>query len=125
MVLFQFEQSIITDNLPVDVIKALHHHTYLLDVQLNEYDLINQITSNFNVVSMQSNNDCAYIDVYERLTASYTVLQAEDKLVHLIEKLDLLAITEPQIICISWQMDRNYIVDFRINELLKVGHKVV
>ena len=125
MVLFQFEQSIITDNLPVDVIKVLHHNTYLLDVQLNEYDLINQITSNFNVVSMQSNNDCAYIDVYERLTASYTVLQAEDKLVHLIEKLDLLAITEPQIICISWQMDRNYIVDFRINELLKVGHKVV
>lgn len=125
MVLFQFEQSIVTDNLPVDVIKVLHHNTYLLDVQLNEYELINQITSNFDVVSMQSNNDCAYIDVYERLTTSYTVLQAEDKLVHLIEKLDLLAFTEPQIICISWQMDRNYIVDYRINRLLEAGHKVV
>ena len=125
MVLIQFKNTIDTDTLPVNVIQYLRHSTYLLDVQLTDYEHINTITSNYEVVSMQSNDDCAYIDVLERLTTSYTVILAEDKLTHLIEKLDLLAMSEPQIVCISWQMDRNYIVDFRITELLKAGHTVV
>ena len=74
---------------------------------------------------MQSNEDCAYIDVYERHTTSYTTVSPEDTLAPLIEKLDLLAVQEPKILCSSWQMDRNYIVDYRIEQLLKAGHLVV
>ena len=74
---------------------------------------------------MQSNEDCAYIDVYERHTTSYTTVSPEDTLAPLLEKLDLLAAQEPKILCFSWQMDRNYIVDYRIEQLLKAGHLVV
>ena len=117
--------SIDTSKLPVDVIQSFKHNTYLLDCQINEYEHINYITSNFNVLSMQNNNDCGYIDVYERHTTSYTTVLAEDTLAPLLEKLDLLAALTPQILCISWQMDRNYIVDFRIQKLIEAGNIVV
>ncbi len=117
--------SIDTSKLPVDVIQSFKHNTYLLDCQINEYEHINYITSNFNVISMQNNNDCGYIDVYERHTTSYTTVLAEDTLAPLLEKLDLLAALTPQILCISWQMDRNYIVDFRIQKLIEAGNMVV
>ena len=74
---------------------------------------------------MASNEDCAYIDVYERLTAPYTAVLTEDTLAPLIEKLDLLEGLPAQILCFSWQMDRNYIVDYRIEQLLKAGNLVV
>ena len=125
MLIIQFMDSIDTSKLPVDVIQSFKHNTYLLDCQINEYEHINYITSNFNVISMQNNNDCGYIDVYERHTTSYTTVLAEDTLAPLIEKLDLLAVQEPKILCFSWQMDRNYIVDYRIEQLIKAGHLVV
>jgi len=125
MLIIQFMDSIDTSKLPVDVIQSFKHNTYLLDCQINEYEHINYITSNFNVISMQNNNDCGYIDVYERHTTSYTTVLAEDTLAPLLEKLDLLAALTPQILCISWQMDRNYIVDFRIQKLIEAGNMVV
>ena len=74
---------------------------------------------------MQSNEDCGYIDVRERHTTSYTTVLAEDTLAPLIEKLDLLEALQPQILCISWQMDRNYIIDYRIQKLIEAGNMVV
>ena len=50
---------------------------------------------------------------------------AEDTLAPLIEKLDLLEALKPQILCFSWQMDRNYIVDYRIQKLIEAGNMVV
>tara|TARA_B100001939_G_C16940197_1_gene617990 strand:- start:1627 stop:2769 length:1143 start_codon:yes stop_codon:yes gene_type:complete len=125
MIIVQFVDNIDTSKLPVDVIQSFKHNTFLLDCQLNEYDHINYITSNFGVYSMQNNNDCAYIDVYERHTTSYTTVLAEDTLAPLIEKLDLLEALKPQILCFSWQMDRNYIVDYRIQKLIEAGNMVV
>ena len=125
MIIVQFVDPIDTSKLPVDVIQSFKYNTFLLDCQINEYDFINSLTSDFSIYSMQSNNDCAYIDVYERHTTSYTTILPEDTLAPLIEKLDLLQAQEPQIVCISWQMDRNYIVDYRIEQLIKAGHKVV
>ena len=46
MVLFQFEQSIITDNLPVDVIKVLHHNTSVKSVVNNTNNNNNNETNN-------------------------------------------------------------------------------
>ena len=68
MVLIQFKNTIDTDTLPVNVIQYLRHSTYLLDVQLTDYEHINTITSDYEVVSMQSNDDCAYISVLQRHT---------------------------------------------------------
>jgi len=125
MIIVQFVDEINTSKLPVDIIQTFRHNTYLLDCQLNEHDYIRYITNNFKVLSIQDNNDCAYIDVYERHTASYTTVLAEDTLAPIIEKLDLLQAQQPHIICFSWQMDRNYILDYRIEQLLKAGHLVV
>lgn len=125
MIIVQFVDEINTSKLPVDIIQTFRHNTYLLDCQLNEYDFIRYITNNFSVLSIQSNNDCAYIDVYERHTTSYTTVLAEDTLAPIIEKIDLLEAQEPQIICFSWQMDRNYILDYRIEKLIESGHLVV
>ena len=113
MIIVQFVDEINTSKLPVDIIQTFRHNTYLLDCQLNEHDYIRYITNNFKVLSIQDNNDCAYIDVYERHTASYTTVLAEDTLAPIIEKLDLLQAQQPHIICFSWQMDRNYILDYR------------
>jgi len=86
MLLIQFVKSIDISTFPVEIIQSFKHDTYLIDLQLNEYDIINSITSNYDVLSIQSNEDCAYIDVLERHTTSYTTVQAEDTLAPLIEK---------------------------------------
>ena len=125
MLLIQFIDTIDTSTLPVNVVQSFKHNTYLLDCEITEYDIISNISNSYPVLSMQSNEDCAYIDVYERHTTSYTTVLAEDTLAPLIEKLDLLEVQEPKILCFSWQMDRNYIVDYRIEQLLKAGHMVV
>ena len=125
MLIIQFNDSIDVSSFPVEIIQSFKHNTYLIDCEISEYNVISAITSSYSVLSMQSNEDCAYIDVYERHTTSYTTVSAEDTLAPLIEKLDLLAVQEPKILCFSWQMDRNYIVDYRIEQLLKAGHMVV
>ena len=109
MLLIQFTDTIDTSTLPVEILQSFKHNTYLIDCEISEYDIIYSITSNYPVLSMQSNEDCAYIDVYERLTTSYTTVSHEDTLAPLIEKLDLLEALQPQLLCFSWQMDRNYI----------------
>ena len=125
MLLIQFVNPIDISTFPVEIIQSFRHNTYLIDVQLNEYDIINNITSNYTILSMQNNEDCAYIDILERHTTSYTTVQAEDTLAPLVEKLDLLCLQDPHIVCFSWQMERNYIVDYRINKLLEAGFLVV
>lgn len=125
MLIIQFLDTIDTSTLPVEIVQSFKHNTYLIDCDIAEYDTIIQLTDNYPVASMSSNEDCAYIDVYERLTAPYTTVQAENTLAPLIEKLDLLEALPPQILCFSWQMDRNYIVDYRIEQLIKAGNIVV
>ena len=125
MLIIQFSDYIDPIDFPIEIIQSFKHNTYLIDCELSEYDRINNIVSNYSVLSMQSNEDCAYIDVYERHTTSYTTVFAEDTLAPLIEKLDLLEALEPQILCFSWQMDRNYIVDYRIQKLIEAGNMVI
>lgn len=125
MLIIQFDDYIDPLDFPVEIIQSFKHNTYLIDCELREYERINNITSNYPVLSMQSNEDCGYIDVYERHTTSYTTVLAEDTLAPLIEKLDLLEALQPQILCISWQMDRNYIIDYRIQKLIEAGNMVV
>ena len=125
MLLIQFTDTIDTSTLPVEILQSFKHNTYLIDCEISEYDIIYSITSNYPVLSMQSNEDCAYIDVYERLTTSYTTVSHEDTLAPLIEKLDLLEALQPQLLCFSWQMDRNYIIDYRIQKLIEAGNMVV
>lgn len=125
MLIIQFLDTIDTSTLPVEIVQSFKHNTYLLDCDIAEYDTIIQLTDNYPVASMSSNEDCAYIDVYERLTSSYTTVLVEDTLAPLIEKLDLLALQEPTILCFSWQMERNYILDYRIEQLIKAGNIVV
>ena len=125
MLIIQFNDSIDTSTFPVEIIQSFKHNTYLIDCDIAEYTKIQLITDNYTVVSMSSNEDCAYIDVYERLTEPYTTVLAETTLAPLIEKLDLLEALNPQILCFSWQMERNYIVDYRIEQLLKAGNIVV
>ena len=122
MLIVQFTDYIDTIDFPVDIIQSFKHNTYLIDCEISEYDVIYNISKHYPVISMQSNEDCAYIDVYERHTTSYTTVSPEDTLAPLIEKLDLLAVQEPKILCFSWQMDRNYIVDYRINKLIAVSY---
>ena len=125
MLLIQFVNPIDISTFPVEIIQSFRHNTYLIDAQLNEYDIISNITNNYTVLSMQNNEDCAYIDILERHTTSYTTVQAEDTLAPLVEKLDLLCLQDPHIVCFSWQMERNYILDYRINKLLEAGFLVV
>ena len=125
MLIIQFDDYIDPIDFPVEIIQSFKHNTYLIDCEISEYDVIYNISKHYPVISMQSNEDCAYIDGYERHTTSYTTVAPEDTLAPLIEKLDLLAVQEPKILCFSWQMDRNYIVDYRIEQLLKAGHLVV
>lgn len=125
MLIIQFSDYIDPIDFPIEIIQSFKHNTYLIDCELSEYDRINNIVSNYSVLSMQSNEDCAYIDVYERHTTSYTTVFAEDTLAPLIEKLDLLEALKPQILCFSWQMDRNYIVDYRIQKLIEAGNMVI
>ena len=125
MLLIQFNKQIDTSTFPVEIVQSFKYNTYLIDCEISEYNIISAITNSYPVLSMQSNEDCAYIDVYERHTTSYTTVLAEDTLAPLIEKLDLLEVQEPKILCFSWQMDRNYIVDYRIEQLLKAGHMIV
>ena len=99
MLIIQFSEHIDTSSFPVDIIQSFRHDTYLIDCNITEYDTIGYITDNYSVVSMASNEDCAYIDVYERLTAPYTAVLTEDTLAPLIEKLDLLEALNPQILC--------------------------
>ena len=121
MLIVQFTDYIDTIDFPVDIIQSFKHNTYLIDCEISEYEVISSIVKKYPVLSMQSNEDCAYIDVYERHTTSYTTVSPEDTLAPLIEKLDLLAAQEPKILCFSWQMDRNYIVDYRIYILLDIS----
>jgi len=125
MLIIQFTEQIDPSTLPVEVIQSFKYNTYLVDCEISEYDVISSITSQYPISSMQSNEDCAYIDVYERLTTSYTTVYAEDTLAPLLEKLDFLEALKPQILCFSWQMDRNYIVDYRIEKLIEAGNMVV
>ena len=125
MLLIQFYDPIDITTFPVEIVQSFKHNTYLIDCEISEYDIIYTITSNYPVLSMQSNEDCAYIDVYERLTTSYTTVTAEDTLAPIIEKLDLLEVQEPKILCFSWQMERNYILDYRITKLIEAGNMVV
>jgi len=125
MLVIQFFEKIDISSFPVEIIKVLKHNTYLIDCQINEYETINHITSTYPVLSMHNDADIAYIDVYERHTTSYTAVLPEDTLTPLLEKLDILEGQNPTIICFSWQIDRNYILDYRIQQLLKAGHLVV
>ena len=125
MLIIQFDDYIDPIDFPVEIIQSFKHNTYLIDCEISEYDVISSICKQYPVISMQSNEDCAYIDVYERLRTSYTTVYAEDTLAPLIEKLDLLEALKPQILCFSWQMDRNYIVDYRIQKLIEAGNMVV
>ena len=125
MLLIQFYDPIDITIFPVEIVQSFKHNTYLIDCEISEYDIIYSITSNYPVLSMQSNEDCAYIDVYERLTTSYTTVTAEDTLAPIIEKLDFLEGQKPQILCFSWQMERNYILDYRITKLIEAGNMVV
>ena len=125
MLIVQFTDYIDTIDFPVDIIQSFKHNTHLIDCEISEYEVISNIVKQYPVLSMQSNEDCAYIDVYERHTTSYTTVSPEDTLAPLIEKLDRLAAQEPKILCFSWQMDRNYIVDYRINKLIEAGNMVV
>ena len=72
---------------------------------------------------MQSNEDCGYIDVRER-TTSYTTVLAEDTLAPHRKTRSFRGPTT-QILCISWQMDPNYIIDYRIPKLIEAGNMVV
>ena len=45
---------------------------------------------------MQSNEDCGYIDVYERHTTSYTTVLAEDTLAPSQKNLDPLEVLQPK-----------------------------
>ena len=76
MLLIQFYDPIDITTFPVEIVQSFKHNTYLIDCEISEYDIIYTITSNYPVLSMQSNEDCAYIDVYERLTTSYTTVTA-------------------------------------------------
>ena len=125
MLIIQFDDYIDPIDFPVEIIQSFKHNTYLIDCEISEYEVVSSICKQYPVISMQSNEDCAYIDVYERLRTSYTTVYAEDTLAPLIEKLDLLEALKPQILCFSWQMDRNYIVDYRINKLIEAGNMVV
>ena len=91
MLIIQFNEYIDPIDFPVEIIQSFKHNTFLIDCEISEYNVISAITSNYSVSSMQSNEDCAYIDVYERHTTSYTTVSPEDTLAPLLEKLDLLA----------------------------------
>jgi hypothetical protein len=125
MLLIQFNTSIDISTFPVEIIQTFKHDTYLIDLNLTDYSTINHITSNYDILSMQSNADMPYIDVYEAHTTSYTNVTTEDTLAPLIEKLDLLSMTEPHIVCFSWTTDRNYILDYRVKKLLEAGFLIV
>lgn len=125
MLLIQFVNSINISTFPVEIIQTFKHNTYLIDLKLADYEIINQLTSDYDILSMQSNTDMPYIDVYEAHTTSYTNIQIEDTLASMIEKLDLLTLSEPHIVCFSWTTDRNYILDYRIEKLLEAGFLVV
>ena len=96
MLIIQFDDYIDPIDFPVEIIQSFKHNTYLIDCEISEYDVIYNISKHYPVISMQSNEDCAYIDVYERHTTSYTTVSPEDTLAPLIEKLDLLAVQEPK-----------------------------
>lgn len=125
MIVVQFVETIDIKKLPVQVKKAFKHNTYLLDCNIRDYDHINFITANLPVLSMYENNDCAFKGVYKRFTGPYTTIHQTDTLEQLLERIDAVCDSSPSIVCIDWQMDRNYIVDFRISELLTLGHTVV
>jgi len=125
MLIIQFVDPINISTFPVEIIQTFRHNTYLVDCQLNEHDIINSITSKYTVLSMQSNTDLAYFGGLNAHTASYTHVLPESTLAPLIEKLDLLEAQNPQILCFDWQIDRNYILDFRIKQLVKAGNIVV
>jgi hypothetical protein len=125
MLLIQFVLPIDISSFPVEIIQSFKHETYLIDLKLTDYNTINYITSNYDVLSMQSNTDMSYIDVYDAHTTSYTNVTTEDTLAPLIEKLDLLSMADPHIVCFSWTTDRNYILDYRVKKLLEAGFLVV
>ena len=125
MLIIQFVDPINISTFPVDIIQSFKHNTYLIDCQLNEYETINYITANYPVLNMQNNEDIAYFGGLNAHTPSYTHVLLEDTLAPLIEKLDLLETQKPQILCFDWQIDRNYILDYRINQLIKAGNIVV
>jgi len=125
MLIIQFVDPIDISTFPVEIIQSFRHNTYLIDCQMNEYDVINHITSNYPVLNMQNNQDVAYFGGLDAHTTSYTNVLKEDTLAPLIEKIDLLETQKPQIICFDWQIDRNYILDYRIAQLIKAGNIVV
>jgi len=125
MLLIQFNTSVDIQIFPVEILQYLKHNTYLIDANLTDYDTINYITSNYDVLSMESNADVQYTSMYELHTTSYTSVTPENTLAPLIEKLDFLCTKDPHIICFSWQIPRNYILDYRINKLLEAGFLVV
>ena len=125
MIVVQFVEAIDIKKLPIQVKKAFKHNTYLLDCDLRDYDVINFITSNFPVLTMYDNNDCAYNGVYERRTGPYTTIHKADTIEQLLDSIDAICDSVPGVVCIDWQMDRNYLVDFRISELIRLGNTVV
>ena len=90
MLLIQFNTSVDIQIFPVEILQYLKHNTYLIDANLTDYDTINYITSNYDVLSMESNADVQYTSMYELHTTSYTSVSPENTLAPLIEKLDFL-----------------------------------
>ena len=63
MLIIQFDDYIDPLDFPVEIIQSFKHNTYLIDCEISEYDVISNICKQYPVISMQSNEDCAYIDV--------------------------------------------------------------
>lgn len=122
MIVIQLQNTL--SNPPCDIIKELSFNTYVLDCSLRNYDIISDIVNNNRVVSMCPDAIDA-ITVNEAFSDTYTTIQFKPCLDEVLEAIDELLTAEPTVVCFSWQIPRNFILEQRIEYLIENGHTVV
>lgn len=106
------------------IVKELRNKTYVLDHNLSDYDLMLDITTNNNIVSIDS-NDLNIVSSFEPQNTSCVCIIAKRSLDDVLEAIDDALSIPPTVICFPWQVPRNYLIDNRVQELIDYGHTVV
>lgn len=122
MIVVQLTSKLHSDN--YNIVKILKNFTYVLDHDLTDYDLMLDLTSNNTVVST-STNTLSILSQHDAHDKQYVCINAKQSLYEVLEAIDGVLESPPTVICFPWQTPRNYILDYRIQQLIDAGHTVV
>lgn len=97
---------------------------FCFDTTLQDYDFVRFLNST-NLVTNMSSDILTYLSYYEDQSPNYISVPKFDSLFSLCKFLISLLTSDTKVICFSWQIPRNYILDSVVTILLENGFTVI